>query len=209
MKRYIWSVMAAVLILSCIHGTAAAQDNMLTDAEKEAGWKLLFDGQTLLGWTHRGGAANWAVEDGMLTGEVTGRGPGYIGTYDEFTNFELHVQFNQDAGHNSGVFVRGPRDTGARVNQYSFYEINIADTHSSGYTTGSIVALAIYEPPPATEGQWNTMVITANGRDITVMLNGEEAVKIQDAAHYSGVVVLQAFGQGKIRFKNVKIRALD
>lgn len=208
MKRTIWSVAAAALIAACMQGTAAAQDNMLTEAEQEAGWKLLFDGQTLLGWTHRGGTAIWAVEDGMLTGEATG-GPGYIGSYEEFTNFELSVQFNQDAGHNSGVFVRGPRDTGARVNQYSFYEINIADTHGSGYTTGSIVALAIYEPPPKTEGQWNTMVITADGRDITVMLNGEEAVKIQDSSHYSGVVVLQAFGQGKIRFKNIKIRSLD
>ncbi|MXX02212.1 MAG: DUF1080 domain-containing protein [Gemmatimonadetes bacterium] len=208
MKRYIWSLAAAAVIAACMQGTAAAQDNMLTEAEQEAGWKLLFDGQTLLGWTHRGGTAIWAVEDGMLTGEATG-GPGYIGSYDEFTNFELSVQFNQDAGHNSGVFVRGPHDTGARVNQYSFYEINIADTHGSGYTTGSIVALAKYEPPPKTEGQWNTMVITADGRDITVMLNGEEAVKIQDSSHYSGVVVLQAFGQGKIRFKNVKIRSLD
>lgn len=208
MRRFIWSVAAATLIMAGFYGTAAAQDNTLTEAEQEAGWKLLFDGETLLGWTHRGGSAIWAVEDGMLTGEVT-RGPGYIGSYDEFTNFELSVQFNQDAGHNSGVFVRGPRDTGARVNQYSFYEINIADTHGSGYTTGSIVALAKYEPPPKTEGQWNTMVITADGRDITVTLNGEEAVKIQDGSHYSGVVVLQAFGQGKIRFKNVKIRALD
>ncbi len=208
MKRYIWSLAAAALFAACMQGTAAAQDNMLTEAEQEAGWKLLFDGQTLLGWTHRGGTAIWAVEDGMLTGEATG-GPGYIGSYAEFTNFELSVQFNQDAGHNSGVFVRGPRDTGARVNQYSFYEINIADTHGSGYTTGSIVALAKYEPPPKTEGQWNTMVITADGRDITVTLNGEEAVKIQDSSHYSGVVVLQAFGQGKIRFKNVKIRSLD
>ena len=208
MKRYIWSLVAAAVIAACMQGTAAAQDNMLTEAEQEAGWKLLFDGQTLLGWTHRGGTAVWAVEDGMLTGEATG-GPGYIRSYDEFTNFELSVQFNQDAGHNSGVFVRGPRDTGARVNQYSFYEINIADTHGSGYTTGSIVALAKYEPPPKTEGQWNTMVITADGRDITVTLNGEEAVKIQDSSHYSGVVVLQAFGQGKIRFKNVKIRSLD
>ena len=82
MKRYIWSLAAAALIAACMQGTAAAQDNVLTEAEQEAGWKLLFDGQTLLGWTHRGGNATWAVEDGMLTGEVTGRGPGYIGTYD-------------------------------------------------------------------------------------------------------------------------------
>ena len=72
MKRYIWSVAAAALVAAFMQGTAAAQDNMLTEAEQEAGWKLLFDGQTLLGWTHRGGTAIWAVEDGMLTGEATG-----------------------------------------------------------------------------------------------------------------------------------------
>ena len=53
------------------------------------------------------------------------------------------------------------------------------------------------------------MVITADDATSRSRLNGEEAVKIQDSSHYSGVVVLQAFGQGKIRFKNVKIRALD
>ena len=38
MKRYIWSVAAAVLIAACMQGTAAAQDNLLTEAEQEAGW---------------------------------------------------------------------------------------------------------------------------------------------------------------------------
>ena len=186
-----------------------AQDNVLSENYKKAGWQMLFDGKTLLGWTHRGGNATWAVENGMLTGTVTGRGPGYIGTYNKFKDFELHVEFKQDEGHNSGVFIRGPRDDDARVNQYSFYEINIADTHSSGYTTGSIVGLAKYDTVPQTEGQWNHLHITAKGRDITVMLNGKSAAKIQDSAHYSGVVVLQAFGKGTIRFKNLRILELE
>lgn len=211
MKRLLWMFLAGVILLPLsIHTDAQAQEhNMLTDAEKEAGWKLLFDGKTLLGWMNRGGAADWKVENGELTGAKLGRGPGYIGTFDEYTNFELHVEFNQDAGHNSGVFIRGPRNPASGVNQYNFYEINIADTHSSGFITGSIVNLHKYEQMPKTEGKWNTLDITAKGRDITVMMNGMETAKIQDRAHYSGVIVLQAFGEGKIRFRNIKIRELD
>ena len=66
-----------------------AQDNVLSENSKKAGWQMLFDGKTLLGWTHRGGNATWAVENGMLTGTVTGRGPGYIGTYNKFKDFEI------------------------------------------------------------------------------------------------------------------------
>jgi len=211
MKRFILVVLAALFVLPLGFSAEvnAQENNMLSEMDKEAGWQLLFDGKSLLGWVNRGGAANWMVENGELTGEKLGRGPGYIGTFKAYTNFELHVEFNQDAGHNSGVFIRGPRNTMSGVSQYNFYEINIADTHSSGYMTGMIVSLHKDDKMPKTEGKWNTMDITAKGRDITVTLNGEETAKIQDRAHYSGVVVLQAFGDGKIRFRNIKIREID
>ena len=211
MKRFILVVLAAIFVLPLGFSAEvnAQENNMLSEMDKEAGWQLLFDGKSLLGWVNRGGAANWTVENGELTGEKLGRGPGYIGTFKAYTNFELHVEFNQDAGHNSGVFIRGPRNTMSGVSQYNFYEINIADTHSSGYMTGMIVSLHKDDKMPKTEGKWNTMDITAKGRDITVTLNGEETAKIQDRAHYSGVVVLQAFGDGKIRFRNIKIREME
>ncbi len=211
MKRFMSFVLAAIIVLPLGFSAEvkAQENNMLSEMDKEAGWQLLFDGKSLLGWVNRGGAANWTVENGELTGEKLGRGPGYIGTFKAYTNFELHVEFNQDAGHNSGVFIRGPRNTMSGVSQYNFYEINIADTHSSGYMTGMIVSLHKDDKMPKTEGKWNTMDITAKGRDITVTLNGEETAKIQDRAHYSGVVVLQAFGDGKIRFRNIKIREME
>jgi hypothetical protein len=211
MTRLIWAILLTIMLLplSFTSNVKAQEHNMLSDADKEAGWKLLFDGKTLLGWVNRGGAANWMVENGELTGEKLGRGPGYIGTFNEYTNYELHVEFNQDAGHNSGVFLRGPQNPMSGVNQYNFYEINIADTHSSGFITGSIVNLHKYEVMPQTEGKWNTLDITAKGRDISVMLNGEESAKIKDRGHYTGVIVLQAFGEGKIRFRNVKIREME
>ena len=50
--------------------SAADSHNTLTDAEKQAGWQLLFDGKTFTGW--RGyrqntmPAAGWEVQDGTL-----------------------------------------------------------------------------------------------------------------------------------------------
>lgn len=207
MKRLLCLLAAALMVIAS--GTDGyAQDNMLTDAEKEAGWKLLFDGRSLLGWNPRGGGAEWSVEDGTITA-VAGRGPSYIGSTQEFVNFHIKVDFWTDEGHNSGIFVRGPANPGARVSQATFYEINIADTHRSGFTTGSIVDKKVFEPVPKTAGKWNTMEIMAKGRDISVTLNGEKGLEIQDSTHYSGVVVLQVFGQGRVRFKNIKIMEMD
>jgi len=47
-----------------------AADNTLTPAEKKAGWRLLFDGQTMKGWRdpakmNQPGDA-WMVENGCL-----------------------------------------------------------------------------------------------------------------------------------------------
>ena len=51
----------------------AAAPNTLTDAEKAAGWKLLWDGRTLDGWVgEKGGckappSKGWKIGDGVLT----------------------------------------------------------------------------------------------------------------------------------------------
>src|SRR6185295_6718967 len=45
--------LALMAILSLL--PSAAQDNTLTEDEKKAGWKLLFDGKSLDGWKHGDG----------------------------------------------------------------------------------------------------------------------------------------------------------
>ncbi len=48
-------------------GSAAAQaPNTLTAQEKKEGWKLLFDGTTLNGWTNFGRGAEWKAQDGAI-----------------------------------------------------------------------------------------------------------------------------------------------
>ena len=91
--------------------TCSQTANMLTKAEKSAGWKLLFDGKTTNGWRGAGLTAfpdhGWKVENGELTvlksnGTDNKRG-GDIVTNDEYSAFELSFEFKLTTGANSGV----------------------------------------------------------------------------------------------------------
>lgn len=67
--RYINLLLVSALAL------AAQQSNTLTPKEAAEGWVLLFDGETLFGWTPAGGA-QWRVESGTLIADA-GEG-GYL-----------------------------------------------------------------------------------------------------------------------------------
>ena len=96
-------------------GTSAPEvnriPNILTNNEKANGWRLLFDGKTTNGWrgAHKTAfpEAGWKVENGQIIvlksdgGESTNGGD--IVTLDEFSAFELSVEFKITEGANSGI----------------------------------------------------------------------------------------------------------
>ncbi|GEM_PF-5306869 len=71
-----------LVLLGLDHAARADEPNTLSDAEKDAGWRLLFDGRTTAGW--RGWRMKempkgWKVVDGVLTrvsGGAGGKGAG-------------------------------------------------------------------------------------------------------------------------------------
>lgn len=87
--------------------------NHLSEVEQEAGWELLFDGKTTKGW--RGvhlehfpkTKPGWKVENGELIIEESGGGEsqkaGDIVTIDEYSAFELQLEFWMSKGANSGI----------------------------------------------------------------------------------------------------------
>jgi len=91
--------------------------NTLTDAERAAGWRLLFDGRTLTGWRGLGydtvPTAHWVVVDGVIKKIATGNVPrvpdgrplngGDLMTVDTFGDFELEWEWKVSPGANSGV----------------------------------------------------------------------------------------------------------
>jgi hypothetical protein len=136
--------------------------------EGKAGWKELFNGKDLAGWTDvGGGSTKWTVADGTMTGQ---KGSGDIWTKERWGDFVLELEFKTTG--NSGVFFRtdNPKD-----NVQTGIEIQVEnpggpDKHSVG---------AIYDLVPPTKNaarrdDWNKYVITARGPVITVELNGEK-----------------------------------
>ena len=193
---------------------SAGANNSLTPAEAAAGWKLLFDGQTLSGWKPSG-TADWKVTDGAITFS-TGRGT--VTTEQQFSNFELRLEFWAEKNANSGVFVRSSPKGNGNV----FYEINIFDPHQTA-PTGSILKVDPPIPPvvvhsvlpdrPDTAEKWNNYEIIADGMHLVVKLNGKTMTDIQEdqLKLVSGTIQLQAGGPdgpGMARFRNIRIRPL-
>src|SRR4051794_26622452 len=96
------SVMLAAVLFA---GPAPAADNELTAKEKQDGWLLLFDGQSLAGWvTSSNKPSKRPVDDGCINPHGCG---GYMMIHEkQWGDFALSLDFKISKGCNSGVFVR-------------------------------------------------------------------------------------------------------
>src|SRR5437870_13028616 len=106
MKRTPLLAIALIVTVALrLHAADDAKINTLTDAEKAAGWKLLFNGKDFSGW-HNFKAEEvrpgWQVKDGALV-SIDPKNAGDLVTADKFTWFELQIDYNISKGGNSGI----------------------------------------------------------------------------------------------------------
>src|SRR5438445_12977180 len=90
----------ALLLLAT--GLLSADNSLLTKAEAQTGWILLFDGESQFGWT-REGETSWVFSNGVVTpnGES-----GWLRTTSAFADFVFTCEFRGGPGSDSGVFLR-------------------------------------------------------------------------------------------------------
>jgi hypothetical protein len=172
--------------------------------------KSLFNGKDLTGWTAYG-TEKWYVEDGVLVSES---GPdaqyGYLATNEHYKDFEVTLEFLQEADGNSGVFIRSTID-GTKVNGWQV-EVAPPGKHTGGvyesYGRGWLIKPAPEKEKVLKEGEWNTMKIRVSGDQLTSWLNGEEMVSITDEkiGAGEGSIALQIHDGGGIRVKWRNIR---
>jgi hypothetical protein len=180
-----------------------AQTTTQASLVNEPEWSVLFAGHDLTSFDMLGDA-QWNIVDDYV--EADGYLNSYLVTRMRLTDFRLRLEFWPGAGANSGIFIRC--DDSSAVAASSCYEINIFDTNENpDNRTGSIVA---HVPPmvtSATEEQWNTYDIVAEGSSIVVTLNGTVTARLDDNSHPNGAVALQNNG-GLIRFRNIELQPL-
>ncbi|MFP4057061.1 MAG: family 16 glycoside hydrolase [Candidatus Brocadiia bacterium] len=200
------------------------------------GFVPLFNGHDLGGWRARPGA--WEARDGAIW--CTGRSKQknwLIWEDGEPADFELRLEFRFLEG-NSGVQVRSKEIAPFMVRGY---QVEVAERGAMGLWhhslaparhrshlatagqkvhiapdgTKSVEQLAPPEKVQAAyrEGEWNRLVVTAQGPRLVQEINGVVFAELvdEDAEHASrrGVVALQDHGRGTVvGFRNIRLRAL-
>jgi len=173
---------------------------------QEAGWVTLFDGKSLDGWDQVG-ESNWRVEDGaIVVDKMAGKEPGYLVSKKPYKNFIVRVEFWPSDDANSGIYFRC-LDL-KKITDRTCYEANVFDQRPDpSYGTGAITRYVEVSSMPKTGGKWNTYEVTANGRDITVVLNGQTTAKLRNGMFDEGPIALQ-HGAGAIKFRKVEVKPL-
>lgn len=178
------------------------------------GYQSLFNGKNLDGWQNHG-EEKWYVENGELICESGPKAEyGYLSTVDFYDDFELSVDFKQEANGNSGIFFRSTVE-GTKVSGWQV-EVAPPDNHSGGiyesYGRGWLIKPDPEKDKALKMGDWNTMKILAVGPKVTTWLNGVEMITITDEkiGAGKGSIALQIHDGGgiKVRWKNLKIRSL-
>ncbi len=171
----------------------------------------LFNAQDLTGWTIHG-TELWYVEDGDLVCESgPDAGYGYLATEASFKDFELTLEFKQEADGNSGVFIRSHVD-GTRVSGWQA-EVAPAGMHTGGiyesYGRGWLIQPELGKDSALRVGEWNTMHIRVVGDRVTTWLNGVEMVDLADEqiGAAEGHIALQIHDGGgiKVRWRNLRV----
>ncbi|QDU83570.1 hypothetical protein Pla163_06690 [Planctomycetes bacterium Pla163] len=212
---------AAGLLAAAADGSSAEPFEQTSDERT-----VLFDGESLEGWTTRGGrydgAALWTVEDGTLTGRVGENGAGgLIYTTRSYTCFDLSLECRMDHPYDSGVFVRMlPPDSGLKGLQATLDHRpggEIAAIYADGFLFHNTEAEQYFA-----KDEWNSVRVRVTGFDprVQVWINGRPVTDYRLPAGTPGfasrgLVGLQVHGADaeaasrKVQFRDISIVELD
>jgi hypothetical protein len=193
----------------------------------QPGYQPLFNGIDLAGWKQFAGKpGTWVVEDGMIV--CQGSGGGWLGTEKEYANFEFQVEYRLKAAGNSGIYIRAPKEghisrVGMEIQILDDLDPKYAKLHFYQYTGSIYHVVAPNQRATKPAGQWNTMKIRAQNRDVQIWLNGKKIVDtnldrwIADEAiakehtglsRASGHIGLQSHTD-RVEFRNIQIKVLE
>lgn len=220
--------------------------NTVTERQAARGWRLLWDGRTSAGW--RGAQLpgfperGWAIRDGLLSVEASGgaeaRNGGDIITTEEFSSFDLELDFRVSRGGNSGIkyFVDPDllRGEGSAIGLE--YQILDDENHPDARmgVGGNRTLASLYDLIPAIgkrpnpPGEWNRARIIVRGNHVEHRLNGGRVVeyergtqifralvaysKYKDWPNFgelpAGPILLQDHGDA-VSFRSIRIRPLE
>jgi hypothetical protein len=225
------TAVAVIAAVAFCHG-AFAEDNTLTGKQKAAGWKMLFDGKTLDGWSIKSGFATYQVEDGAIVGTTKAKSPNtFLCSKETFADFELTFDVKFDQFFNSGCQIRSKLRGEKHGGRVYGPQVEIEKSPGqAGFIYGE-AAGGWQSPEPKSKDKavsshqhfkndaWNSYRVLAEGRRIRTWINGSLVADLEyDEKRYQdnaeGFIGLQVHGVGNnanpmsVRWKNIYIRPI-
>ena len=210
--------------------------NVLTKAEKDKGWNLLFDGKTTSGWhgyNLKSFPDCWTVEDGILTTITkTGKESQDITTDKIYRSFALSIDFKVAKASNSGIIYNVKEDPKYKYSYETGPEVQIMDLkpdQKAGLQSlGANYGMYVAKPFPVKQtGEWNNLMLIVDGDRITQIMNGAIVVefdrntpewkKLKDTGKWKDYPDYGKYTEGKIDlqnhgtpiwFRNIKLKEL-
>jgi hypothetical protein len=168
--------------------------NSLTQAEKDDGWVMLFDGKTSEGW--RGYKKDhfpegWQIVDGTIQcigsgrGEAGGKEGGDIIYDKQFQNFNLSLEWKLSEGGNSGIFYLGQEELDYIWKTAPEMQVLDNEKHPDAKLgkDGNRQAGSLYDLIPAKPqnakpiGEWNKVELIVYKGTVVHKMNGETVVE--------------------------------
>jgi hypothetical protein len=172
--------------------------NTLTSGEREAGWRLLWDGRTSWGWrsatSEEFPEKGWAIDDGVLTVLERAEGAARAGdvmTVGSYSDFIFELEFKLTPGANGGIkyFVDPDLSEGAGSGIGLEYQLLDDASHpeagmgrNSSRSLASLydlIAAAAPDRPVRPVGEWNVARIVSHGSHVEHWLNGEKVLEFE------------------------------
>ncbi len=210
-----WTTSGAPLAITAILlilGGCASTSQRTASSEGE----VLFDGKNIKQWIAVEGG-EWSIEDGVLVGrngqnwstdpEKSGS---WLRTKKMYANFELEFEYAISEKGNSGVFFRSAAEKNPA---FTGYEMQIVDFF--GREPSKSGAGALYDIIAPTKnlvkraGEFNHVVIRADGPWITIEMNGEKVLNFVGHRQLEGYIGLQNHdARAVVRFRDIRVRRL-
>ncbi|WP_417935427.1 3-keto-disaccharide hydrolase [Flagellimonas meridianipacifica] len=190
--------------------------------EPEIPWVSLFDGETLNGWSQKGGTATYSIKDGSIVGTTVHDSPNSFMTTDKmYDDFILELEFKVDPSMNSGIQIRSNSFSYYRDGRVHGYQVEIDpserawsagiyDEARRGWLNtldGNLEAQQAFK-----QNEWNHYRIQAIGDTLQTWINGVPASYLIDDKTASGFIALQVHSIKKeqppgteIAWRNIKI----
>ena len=192
-----WQVWLCCLLLTAV---SAAKDNTVSRLEAQDGWLLLFDGDSLFGWTQQGGG-HWRATSGVLV--YDGSEDGLLRTDTPFSDFTMKVEFRGgDPQHFGGIFLRIGNDAAPQDSGY-FLQLG---SDSAKWPVGSVVPALKSDGTDLASGDWHAVEVEVVADHFAVKVDGKNVTDGKDTRSSAGYIALQGTAGSRMEFRNLKLK---